>query len=89
LQTAASVKRKYIERLGVSHESGDSRGIRGKLNLSVLGQSLLLFLTVVAAVGLGIFASYQTVTSILNALGQQSRQQVAAAVLVENHASGD
>jgi len=57
--------------------------------LNALGQSLLLFFTVVTAVGLGILASYGTVTSILNALGQQSQERVAAAVLVENHASGD
>jgi hypothetical protein len=57
--------------------------------LNVLLQSLLILLTVVSAVGLGIFAAYATVTGILNAFGQQSQKPVAAPILVETHASGD
>jgi hypothetical protein len=61
----------------------------GKSNLNALGQSLLLLFTVIAAVAIGIVASYGTVTSILHALGQQSLERVATPVLVQNHASGD
>jgi hypothetical protein len=57
--------------------------------LNVLLQSLLILLTVVSAVGLGIFTAYATVTGILNAFGQQSRKPVATPMLVETHATGD
>jgi hypothetical protein len=50
----------------------------------------MLFLAVVAAVGLGIFTAYAAVTGILYyTLGHQAEAQGAAPVLVETHASGD
>jgi hypothetical protein len=58
--------------------------------LNALGQSLILLVAVVSAVGLGIVTAYAAVNAILYyALGNQSEQQVARPVLIETHASGD
>ncbi|HET7439892.1 MAG TPA: hypothetical protein VFJ47_01215 [Terriglobales bacterium] len=58
--------------------------------MNALVQSLMLFLAVVAAVGLGIITAYAAVTGILYyALGHQADEPVARPVLVETHASGD
>jgi hypothetical protein len=58
--------------------------------LNALAQSLVLFLAVVAAVGLGIVSAYAAVTGILYyTLGNQSEERSLPAVLVETHASGD
>lgn len=56
---------------------------------------VLLFVTVVASVGLGVLATYATVFCILHAFGRASRPEPAhqqpQLVLVpsQNHASGD
>jgi hypothetical protein len=58
--------------------------------LNVVVQSLMVFLAVISAVGLGIVAAYGAVTGILYyALGPHSERQVVTPVLVETHASGD
>jgi hypothetical protein len=50
----------------------------------------MLFVAVVAAVGLGITTSYAAVTAILYyALGHNSEEPARPAVLIETHASGD
>jgi hypothetical protein len=51
--------------------------------------ALVLSLTVVSAVTIGVFSAYWAVNGILYAFAHQSRPQTSAAVLVENHASGD
>lgn len=58
---------------------------------------LILCVTVVASVGIGVFAAYTAVIGILHAFGRAARQQAQPAevrprlVLVptQNHASGD
>jgi hypothetical protein len=55
----------------------------------------ILFLTVIATVGLGVFAAYAAVIVILNAFGRSSKPQAESGrprlVLVptQTHASGD
>ncbi len=55
----------------------------------------ILFVTVIATVGLGVFAAYAAVLVILNAFGRNSKQQAESArprlllVPTQNHASGD
>ena len=57
--------------------------------MNVVAQSLLLFLAVVAALGLGIVTAYGAVSAILYyALGHHSEEEVVSTVLVETHASG-
>jgi hypothetical protein len=71
---------------GVAPAASEGRAI----NLNVVVQSLLLFLAVVTAVGLGIVTAYAAVTAILYyALGHHSEEPVVGPVLVETHASGD
>ena len=73
----------------LSAHSGIS-GTKVGQTLNALVQSLVLFLAVVAAVGLGIVSAYAAVTGILySTLGQQSEEQAVPAVLVETHAGGD
>jgi hypothetical protein len=58
--------------------------------LNALVQSLILFVAVVSAVGLGIVTAYAAVNAILYyALGNQSEQRSVTPVLIETHASGD
>jgi len=58
--------------------------------LNALVQSLILFVAVVSAVGLGIVTAYAAVNAILYyALGNQSEQRSGTPVLIETHASGD
>ena len=58
--------------------------------MNALVQSLMLFLAVVAAVGLGIITAYAAVTAILYyTLGHQNEEPAVRSVLVETHASGD
>ena len=58
--------------------------------MNALGQSLILFVAVVSAVGLGIVTAYAAVNAILYyALGNQSEQQAVRPVLIETHAGGD
>ena len=55
----------------------------------------VLFLTVIATVGLGVFAAYAAVIVILNAFGRNSKQPAEPArarlmlVPTQTHASGD
>lgn len=65
--------------------AGHSR--KGTFKLNALIATLILFLTVVFAVSLGILAAYWLVNALLYLLGH--RQNTAAPVLVERHASGD
>ena len=54
--------------------------------------ALILFLTVVLAVALGIFAAYGTVVGILQAFVYQSQQRAAGTPILvpsQTHASGD
>jgi hypothetical protein len=57
--------------------------------LNVLVATLVLFLTVIAALGLGVWAAASLVNGILDVFG--SRTQTEAAVLIpsQTHASGD
>lgn len=58
--------------------------------MSVVAQSLLLFLAVVTAMALGIVTAYGAVTAILYyALGHHAEEPVVSQVLIETHASGD
>lgn len=54
---------------------------------------VILFMTVIASVGLGVFAAYAAVICILKAFGPGSKQEPARPRLVlvptQNHASGD
>ncbi len=54
---------------------------------------VIVFFTVIAAVGLGVFAAYAAVFSILHAFGRPSQPESARPRLVlvptQNHASGD
>ena len=60
------------------------------LNLSVLVATLVLFLTVIAALGLGVWAAASLVNGILDVFGSHTQTE-AAAVLIpsQTHASGD
>jgi len=51
--------------------------------------SLILLLTIVAAVAFGVFSTYVAVTGILHAFAQQSQRRMPVPRLVETHASGD
>ena len=51
--------------------------------------SLILLLTIVAAVAFGVFSTYLAVTSILHAFAQQSQRRAPISLLVQTHASGD
>jgi hypothetical protein len=51
--------------------------------------SLILLLTIVAAVAFGVFSTYVAVTGILHAFAQQSQRRIPVPRLVETHASGD
>jgi hypothetical protein len=59
--------------------------------LSGLLQAIILFLTIISAVGFGIFAAYATVNGILFAFAQSRQQTRRTPVLVpsQTHASGD
>lgn len=59
-------------------------------NLNVLVATLVLFFTVIAALGLGVWAAGWLVNSILDAFGGRTQTE-AAAVLIpsQTHASGD
>jgi hypothetical protein len=57
--------------------------------VNALVSSLILLLTIVAAVALGVFSTYITVTGILHAFAQQSQRRIPVPRLVETHASGD
>ena len=58
--------------------------------MNALVQSLILFVAVVSAVGLGIVTAYAAVNAILYyALGNQSEHLAVRPVLIETHASGD
>ena len=50
--------------------------------------TVVLFSTVIASLGLGVWAANWAVNAILDALGSRSLEE-AAPVLVEWHASGD
>ena len=54
---------------------------------------LIVFVTVIASVGLGVFAAYAVVFAILHAFGPASQPEPARPRLVlvptQNHASGD
>jgi hypothetical protein len=54
---------------------------------------VIVFFTVIAAVGLGVFAAYAAVFAILHAFGRPSQPESARPRLVlvptQNHASGD
>ena len=58
--------------------------------MNALVATLVLFSTVVASVGLGVLTANWAVNTILDALGQRSREE-AAPMLVpsQTHASGD
>jgi hypothetical protein len=58
-------------------------------NLNVLVATLVLFLTVVAALGLGVWAAGWLVNSILDAFGGRTQSEAAVLVPSETHASGD
>jgi hypothetical protein len=54
---------------------------------------VILFLTVIASVGLGVFATYAAVIGILHTFGRTAQPEPARPRLVlvptQNHASGD
>jgi hypothetical protein len=56
--------------------------------LNALVATLVLFSTVIASLGLGVWAANWAVNAILDAFGHRSQEE-AAPVLVETHASGD
>jgi hypothetical protein len=49
----------------------------------------ILFVTVLASLGLGIAASYMLINTILITFGQHSRPATASAQLLESPAGGD
>ena len=53
--------------------------------------TLVLFSTVVAALGLGVLASSWVVNGILDSFGPRTHEEVATAALIpsQTHASGD
>jgi hypothetical protein len=57
--------------------------------LNVLVATLVLFLTVVAALGLGVWAAGWLVNSILDAFGGRTQSEAAVLIPSETHASGD
>jgi hypothetical protein len=56
--------------------------------LNALVATVVLFSTVIASLGLGVWAANWAVNAILDAFGSRSQAE-AAPVLVETHASGD
>jgi hypothetical protein len=56
--------------------------------LNALVATLVLFSTVIASLGLGVWAASWAVNAILDAFGNRSHEE-AAPVLVQTHASGD
>ena len=57
--------------------------------MSTLVASLLIFLTVLAALGFGILAGYAVVNAILYAFGPRAQRPVAVLVRAHTAASGD
>jgi hypothetical protein len=59
--------------------------------LNPIVATLVLFSTVVAALGLGVLAATWMVSAILHAFGPRSEQEAVASPLIpsQNHASGD
>jgi hypothetical protein len=71
----------------------DSEFFEGWPIVISLFMPLILFFTVIAAVGLGILAAYAAVIGILHSFGRASQPEPARPRLVlvptQNHASGD
>jgi hypothetical protein len=58
--------------------------------LNAFVATLILFSTVVAAVGLGVVASSWVVNGILDTFGPRSHEEIAPALIpTQTHASGD
>ncbi|MGC2195904.1 MAG: hypothetical protein WA628_14600 [Terriglobales bacterium] len=58
--------------------------------MNALVATLVLFSTVVAAVGLGVWAAGWVVNGILDAFGSRTQQEVAPVLIPsQTHASGD
>lgn len=58
-------------------------------NLSVLVATLVLFLTVIAALGLGVWAAASLVNGILDVFGSRTQTETAVLIPSQTHASGD
>ena len=58
-------------------------------NLNALVATLVLFSTVIASLGLGVWASNWAVNFVLDALGNRSQSEAAVLVPTQTHASGD
>ena len=57
--------------------------------MSVLVATLVLFLTVVAALGLGVWAAASLVNGILDVFGSHTQAETAVLIPSQTHASGD